>query len=232
MGDAELKSTDGGGYWVISQLIKLDTLIEFSEILPAEYTDLTSVEFLDKLNFKNFDYHFVRRHMIDLVAEIGFNNLLAEEKVIAARYCAADATTLVGYFMGFGLAVHEAVAKYKVYRSIDITSAAEALSKRADNAVVKYIAVKYMSEAEASAFSDAIRNFITDLRESAHLGLNYNQARDGIMDYIEATGSYVDGGLKSYTFENGYTYDECKEEFKNYIVYGIKPTEFDVLSPA
>lgn len=226
-----VKLTDDTGYFELNMLLKLDDLIQFSETVESNFTDITTVELIEKLKGNKYDYHYIRNEMKELVTALGFANLTANEQSIVARYCATDAMTLIGYFMAaFSLSMEEAVSKYKVFRSIDISEAAKALSQRASSPVVMYIAVKYMSEADASAFSDAIRNFITDLKETAHLGLSYGQARDGIMDYIEATGSYVGAGLTSYTFENGFTYEQCRDEFKNYLVYGTKPTEFDVFS--
>jgi hypothetical protein len=106
-----------------------------------------------------------------------------------------------------------------------------ALAKRLECAIIRYIAVKYLNESDALEFTAAIRGFAQEVREAAHLGSQYgNIDRDGIMDYIEATGSYEGGGLSSFVFENGFTYEDCKTEFKNYIVYGNKPTEFDVFS--
>jgi hypothetical protein len=176
------------------------------------------------------DYHKERGELKDLATSMGFDNMTEKEKELCAKHCLVDANTLIVYYLGRGLTMEDAVTKYKVRRSIDISLAAKALSTRASSPVVTYIAVKYLNEADASAFSDAIRNFVSDLRESAHLGLAYGQARDGIMDYIEATGSYLGAGLKSYSFENGFTYEQCRDEFKNYLVYGNKPAEFDVFS--
>lgn len=229
--DGDVKLNDNTGYFSQYLMKKPANLFEFVEVVEAGYTDLTSIETIANINQRIYDYHFKRDKLKELTLELGFANLSASDKAIVARYCATDAATLVGYFMSqYGLTAAEATSKYKVFRSTDISEAAKALSSRASNPVVMYISVKYMSEADASAFTDAIRNFITDLKEVAHLGTNYGQARDGIMDYIEATGSYTDAGLKSYSFENGYTYEQCRDEFKNYLVYGIKPTEFDVFS--
>lgn len=233
IGDDDLKLDDNSGYWVKHKMKKLENMIEFVDvdIIPNDYIDLTSLHYLDSIRGKNYDYHFIRRNIIDYVASVGFDNLSESEKLIASKYCAADASTLVPYFMvTYGLDYETAISKYKVYRSIDIFNAKKALSERSMDPAMMYIAVKYMDEQNASIFSDNIRNYISDLRETAHLGLNYGQARDGIMDYIEATNGYVGGGLSTFSFENGYTFEECRDEFKNFLIYGTKPEEFDVLS--
>ena len=230
-GDDELKLDDGNGYWIASKMSKLDNLIEFSDAVEAEYTDITTVTYLDKLKGGIYDYHFVRRHIKDLVAVIGFGNLTLDEKIIVVRYCAADDADLISYFMDtYSLDMATAITKLKVYRAIDISNATKALKGRAEHPAMTFIAIKYLSESNASIFSDNIRNFISDLKTTAHLGLNYGQERDGIMDYIEDTNGYVGTGLSTFTFENGFTFEECSNEFKNFLVYGTIPEEFDVLS--
>ncbi len=221
---------DGTGAFIQSLLYKFQDLVKFSEVVEEGYTNITSLNFLKVLNGKKFDYHYIRRNMKEFVDSYGFTNLLPDDKEIAIKFCTVDTTTAITYFMSGGLSLTDSVTKLKVLRSIDISNAAKALSTRASDPAILYIAVKHMSEENASLFGDSIRNFLADLRETAHLGMNYGQTRDGIMDYIEATNAYTNSGLSTFEFETGFTYEQCKNEFINFLIYGIKPEEFDVFS--
>lgn len=224
-----IKLNDNTGYWELNKLNHLDDLIVFSDTVEEGYTDITTIELIGKLKYNKYDYHYIKNKIKELVTSLGFENITPAEKTIIAKYCAVDADTLISYYVEtYTLSMEEAIFKYKVCRSINISETAKALKKRASSPVVIYIAIKYMSEVDASAFSDAIRNLIIDMKLYAHLGSSYGQTRDGIMDYIEGTGSYVGAGLSSYTFENGFTYEQCRDEFKNYLLYGIRPKEYDV----
>lgn len=182
-------------------------------------------------NLPNADDYYKERNELRLLVDTqGFDNLNTKEKEYAAKYCIADDTTIVMYYVSIGLDLDTAQAKHLVRRSEDINKAAVTCKNRAESAVVKYISIKYMAENDAATFMDAIRSFITDYGLLAHLGIEYGQSREGIMDYIEATNAYENAGLSTYTLRSGMTFENCKTEFKNYLVYGIKPTEFDFFS--
>jgi len=200
-----------------------DTIID---IAIADHIPVipTTLEIIEKTLYQG-DYMTIRETMRTSISS--FSELTQNEKEIAAKYCLSDDTSLVMFYMGSGLDQTQAVNKHKVRRAEDINNAALSCKLRAESPVVKYIAIKYLSIADASAFLDSIRNFLEDYKTVAHLGLAYGQNRDGIMDYIEATNAYVDIGLTLYTFNTPYTYIQCRDELKNYLVYGISPTEFD-----
>lgn len=161
---------------------------------------------------------------------IDFDILNDKEKALAAKYCLIDDATAVIYYMSTGLSQAEATMQHLVYRAEDINKAADVCRMRAESSIIKYISIKYLEESNAATFIAAIRDFITDYGSIAHLGMNYGQSREGIMDYVEATNSYTDGGLSSYTFRDSYTFTDCSDELKNYLVYGVKPQEFDLLN--
>lgn len=205
--------------------ITLESTLESTQLdaLTAIVNNHNPINDSDVLPVKD-DYYTSRLQLKESFTGILFADLSDENKEIAAKYCLYDDLTLVSFYMSQGLAQADAIIKHKVRRAEDITKAAKTCEARADTCVVKYIAIH-----DASAFMDAIRNFVQDYKSIAHLGTNYGQDRDGLLDYIEATGSYTNAGLSSYTFEYG-TYEDCKNEFKNYLVYGIKPQEFNVFS--
>ena len=68
---------------------------------------------------------------------------------------------------------------------------------------VKYLTTIFDGELDSSqAFelTDAIKGFRSQYENYAELGSNYGDEYEAIMDYFESTGSYVNSGLKNYTF--------------------------------
>lgn len=175
------------------------------------------------------DYHKARSEINDLFVD--FSSLNAKEKQYAAKFCIADDNTCVGYYMGLGYDLTDAMNLHLSNRANDINNAAKSCRYRSESPIVLYSSIKYLTEQDAATFIDAIRTFITDYSTIAHLGLNYGQSREGIMDYIEATNAYLNSGLSVYSIKAPYTYEEFKTELKNYIVYGIEPEEFNLFIP-
>lgn len=174
------------------------------------------------------DYHKERNIIIELFTD--FANLNDKEKYYATHFCMVDDTTCVTYYMGLGKSYEEAMQIHLINRSNDINRAAKSCKYRSESPIVLYLTIKYLTEQDAATFIDAIRTFITDYSTIAHLGLEYGQSREGIMDYVEATNAYLNGGLSVYNIRAPYTYEELKTELKNYIVYGIEPEEFNIFS--
>lgn len=174
------------------------------------------------------DYHKERNAIIALFSD--FANFNDKEQYYAVKYCMVDDTTCITYFMTAGKSYTEAMHQHLSNRANDINSAAASCRYRAESPIVLYLTIKYLTEQDAATFIDAIRTFITDYSTIAHLGLEYGQSREGIMDYIESTNGYLNGGLSVYNIKEPYTYELFKAELKNYIVYGIEPEEFNVSS--
>lgn len=174
----------------------------------------------------NNDYYKTRNELRIQYQTIGWENLTDNEKEISAKYCLFDSTTIITFYISQGLSLENAITKYLVRRSIDIDKAAKCCAIRANSKYIKYISIKYMEEADAATFLDAIRNYIVDYSMSAHLGIQYGDSREGVMDYIEATNAYVGAGLSTYAFRSPYTYGQCRDELINYLVYGNEPEEF------
>ena len=166
------------------------------------------------------DYMVIRQAMKDIVADVGFADLKSKGKEYVTEYCAADANSIVGYLMSKGMTQEDAIQQYKHNRAVDIRKAGEAATSRIESPAFTYAVIKYLSEEDGQTFLDAIRNFVIDYKNVALTGTNYGQNIDGIMDYIESTGSYTEGGLKNYTILSPYTLEEFISELKNIIVYG------------
>ncbi len=142
-------------------------------------------------------------------------------KIKVLKYCATDATTLVGYLMGTGLSQSDAILKYKENRAEDIRMASGAAELRINSTPFTFAIIKYLSEADGQSFIDATRNLVIDFKTIALTGTNYGNVRDGIMDYIESTGGYSAGGLKDFTIETPYELFDLISDLKKIIIHGI-----------
>jgi len=114
-------------------------------------------------------------------------------------YCATDMNTLIGYYMSLGMSQTQATMFYLDRRVNDVDNAGEAFCDRIAETSFRVVVLIFLGESQSLTFNDACRNFKEDLCSMALLGTGYGDSRDGIMDYIESTGSYTSGGLKSYT---------------------------------
>lgn len=218
-------------YVDLSANLTSEQQVEFVSFAQAHVKyEPTEIELRSKDLEHQLDYFGERNQIKELVTAKGYENLNDAEKAHAAEYCMLDDATCVDYYMSLGDDLQTAQTRHLVKRSIHIDNAAKSCRMRSDCPAVKYIAIKHMEEVDAMSFIDAIRNYLEDYSFLAHLGLEYGHSREGIMDYIEATNSYVSAGLSTYNFRTGTSYEACRDEFKNLLVYGIKPGEFDLFS--
>ena len=170
------------------------------------------------------DYLKEREYLKTLITD--FSTLTDKEKELSARYCLVDDATIVAYYVGQGLTQAQAITKHLVRRANDINKAKETCYNRSNSSVCKYIVIKHMDESVASQFFADVKQLSDDYAQLAHMGIRFNQGRDGIIDFLEATNSYVDAGLKNYTIKTGYTYEQCIDELVNYFVSGTIPSEY------
>ena len=205
-------------------IVRLKENKEVLVIIESEFDSNIHLELINSVeNWKVYgvgktDYMVIRRAIRDIVSSDGFSNI--KSKQIVAEYCATDPNTLVGYYMGLGLPMEDAIIKYKENRANDIRRASEAAELRVNSNAFTVAIIKYLSEDDGQTFIDATRNFIIDFKTIALTGINYGNSIDGIMDYIESTNNYVNGGLKNYPIVAPYTLTELITDLKEIIVYG------------
>ena len=185
----------------------------------------TELEILSLKITTTDDYLKLREEMKLLISD--FDSLNDKEKEIAAKYCLVTDNIIVSYYMEQGLTLENATIKHKIRRAEDINKAAKSCTIRAESPVIKYLMIKYLSISDASSLIQEINSHISDYKTVAHLGLNYGQDRVGIMDYIEATNDYESSGLSAYTFVEPFTFEQCRDELKQFLVYGIEPSEYN-----
>jgi hypothetical protein len=206
-----LKPGEGESFFVIEQ--SLDT---------AKYRDITTVTNINKIGRKLKDYAFIRlvlKTMMDDVSD-PFWSLSTEEKELICIYCAVSDETIVTYYVTIGMSLQEAQMLHINRRSVDVRFAANSYYSRLTQPEFMAIIITYLGLIQGETFMDAIRNFSTDVRDMARLGTMYSNVNDGLMDYIESTGSYVDGGLKNYTITAGLTLEGLIKNIKDLFYYG------------
>lgn len=172
-----------------------DNIISFSKNTDEFIFNLDKYSIIDK------DYVW-ERDTLKEIAYTKWDSLNNQSKDILSERCIVGMDTIVSYYMSKGLSQNDATMKYLNDRIVDVQNAAKCFCDRINNPKLQMYVILFLGEAQASTFNDAVRNFKSDLCSIALLGTQYGDSRDGIMDYIESTGSYTSGGLKSYTMSD------------------------------
>lgn len=153
----------------------------------------------------------------------GFNSLRSdEEKDVVLKYTKfVTITDGVAYLMNkYGITQPEAEYMYLQFSTEDIRKAADAFKERVRSPEFMRIIIQYLGMDNAEIFMDNCRNFLYDLTETAIIGTEYGNKRNGFMDYINDTGDYIGTGAS--TFFNLPTeqtlYDNFKLEITNKIL--------------
>lgn len=171
-----------------------------------DYDDITSIENYHLLGaIAGLDFQQVHGILFMWCLAVGFSNLTLVEQDIIAEYCASDDTTLVTHYATTQTAGD--LVSAKIMHSARLGVVVEELTKianiRAFNPKIKeYVGLYFEDRVQVDLFMAAIRNFLFDYTFKFHLGTQYGDSTDGILDYIERTGGYsgVGQGLDGYTF--------------------------------
>lgn len=190
-----------------SQEVEIDPVTQ--EPIGMEYDKCISFsKSTDEFIYNLYEYSIVgkdyvwERDTLRQIAHTKWDSLNDNSKEIIGIYCAVGMDTLIGYYMSKGMSQNDATMKYLNNRIEDIKNAAKAYCGRINNNTLQVNIILFLGEAQGSTFNDAVRNFKSDLCSIALLGTQYGDSRDGFMDYVESTGSYTSGGLKSYTMSD------------------------------
>ena len=219
--------------WYLGELIEIKQAYEIDSTANARfifaqeldtglYKDITSVETIHRIGRQFNDYCFIRQVLSEQMegSPNPFWSLSDAEKEIIAKYCATDEITLVTYYMMQGMSQFEATKAYIYERSVDVRNAADCYYARLTSPSFTASIMLYLGPVQGETFVDAIRNFASDVKDIARVGTNYGNINDGILDYIESTGSYVNGGLKNYTITPGLTLAGLIKELKDIFYHG------------
>lgn len=200
---------------------------EYDRVIYIDENEFDSVHYYDISsniiwhNQDKFDYIYKRDRIKERTSNIGFDNMDKDEKDMAIEYCAININSSITYLIERdNLTLNEATLKYYDLRCTDIKNAADACSNRINNPIFIKTILLGLGQVNAEIFLDSIRNFIYDYEKVAFFGTNYGNSREGIMDYIEATGIYENSGLSTYEINQPFTYETLKEELINILVKG------------
>lgn len=207
------------------KLVNLKNSSEFKIIKDEEfdssiYYDNSNIVSWDKKGLPISDYTFIRDRIREIVTQVGFNNLKEHEKECVVKYCATTDSEIVTYFVMKGYSVVEAKDLFILKRSEDILKAGESYYKRVKKTEFIAAILKYLGQEQGEQVMTDLRNFMTDIKEIGRLGINYNGTQEGIMDYIEGTGSFVGGGLEQFIYSSPDTIDNLRKTLKDILYFG------------
>lgn len=175
--------------------------IEDSEYDSSIHIDRTSfVSYLDKYLYLS-NYITVRNLIQQIINDIGgFDNLRSDnDKLIALKYTRnVTPETAIPFLMTHGYTQDEANQEYVLLRSQDILNAKNEFKNRLDNANFIATVMGTLGQVDAEIFLDNTRNFLFDLINSAILGTEYGNSRNGFFDYLNDTGDYVGTGASTF----------------------------------
>jgi hypothetical protein len=144
-----------------------------------------------------------------IVQTVGFGTLTNVEKDIVGIYSATSDNDLVTHYATIYTAgdVIAALEMHAEKIGDFVTEMNHVAINRIDHPSTKKAIMKYMKDRpQIDLFMAAIRNFVADYKFKFHIGTQYGDSTDGILDYIENTGGYnlAGTGLGSYEFSDLY----------------------------
>ena len=187
------------------KLVKIISTNQYKIINDSDYNPDIHIDRTDNLYYLDAnsdlaDYITIRNMVIKAVNNKGgFSNLKNDEKEIALKYAkSVDINDSVAYYMGQGMTQDEATYTYITKSSLDIRKTANCFKDRAKSAEFMATVIMYLGMENAEIFMDNARNFLYDLTESAIIGTEYGNTRNGFMDYLHDTGDYVGSGASTF----------------------------------
>jgi hypothetical protein len=178
------------------------------DIIPPDYTDIDNITNVHSYgDLAGMDFQQRGAHITILCSTLGFNTLSNAEKDIVGIYSAIDDSTMITHYATTqtGGDVVAAMGVHSTVMGKFVTSMQEVANARLDDPCVNTSVMNYMKDrSQIDLFMDNLRNFISDYKFKFHLGTVYGDSTDGIMDYIENTGSFtgVGTGLDAYEFSD------------------------------
>lgn len=198
-----------GAWFCLKDFASLQDAQDFADSLGIGYTvalveaNIDSITALAQGTSK--DYHQTHLAISSKCAEIGFGNLSEEEKDIVCKWCAADDNTIVTHFATVHTAgnILEAVQMHADNIGVYVSELQKVATTRIEDPRTNTAIMLHLKDrAQIDLFIAAIRNYAADYKKKFHVGTMYGDTTDGIMDFIENTGShFADGdGLDGFQF--------------------------------
>ena len=195
-----------------------------SDTVPSGYTDISTIIYWDKFGSEYVNDYLVCKDQIRILVDDNFTGLTSTEKDIAIQYYAfPDATQVVMYLMmEKGMSQQE--AQYFIIQQWhkNHKGVIDACAQRWY--YVKFIAPMFLSFSDCEDLfgNPVVLSLLAQLNELGLVGIPYGDEKDGIMNFVESTNSYVGKGLKEmgYTLQQG-TWDDFIGAIHNVMVEGI-----------
>lgn len=153
------------------------------------------------------DFQHKAAHITEICTDLGFATLTTAEKDIVGIYGAtSDDNMIIHYATVYTAGNIIAALDMHADKMGDFVVELQSVATiRINGKYPKVAAMKYFKDrAQIDLFMSALRNFISDYTFKFHLGTQYGDSTDGILDYIENTGGYntAGTGLDSYDFSD------------------------------
>lgn len=217
--------------WDDSELSENDPFILYEEtspgIIPDGYSDITNIENWSKFGQNVLrDYHEVRQAIRLECYKEGWENLSNLEKDIVIDYWAnpdqgngvANTEMVTHLFMTGKVSTQEEASDYLVDKWFNHWEKyVDPCQKRLREAVKSLLHYIYFDD--ANDIDDDIVELKHLYLNSARIGLNYGDGRDGIMDWVESTNAFYGQGLaeNNYPLKKG-TIDDLINELRDALV--------------
>ena len=206
----------------MEKFVKIVSTNKFVLITQAEF-DSNSSLYLDRSDRPAYIYkhyseagmsYWQARYFVSEVLKAaagGFNDFNLADKNALTEFALGDQNQIIGHYMST-LSVDLATAS-----GLSVLAMSKSVSKLSHDAKhfiipspkLFQIGVKYLTwvnpdgsidSTQANNLTAAIQGFLTEYERYAILGLEYNDEREGVMDYFDSTNNYLGGGLENYTF--------------------------------
>ena len=202
--------------------------VKFDNIIPDNYENVSTIIYIHTnklwlLDNKVFnDSDIIQNFMYELCENIGWSNLIDNEKQIIVDYNAyKNDTNKIIFLLGRGLTELEAKSYLAECWAINNDNLVYSLQQRFS--IVKKELGKRIVKHDLEKLILDHEHLIYMFLSFGVFGLNYDSDCNGIMDYVENTHFYLLTGLRysGYTFINpADNWDSIISMIKNILVYG------------
>lgn len=193
------------------------------QTMPVNYVDVSSISNWSKYgDLVSNDYLVYKNAIKDIVDGVGWTGLTNAEKDLAIQYYAySNATNAVIHLMttkGYT----QPQAQYFML---------EQWHKHHGNLIntckqrwyyAKLVVPMYLNFNDSEDLLNTVEPLVFAYNDMGRLGINYGDKKDGIMDFIESTNTFLDQGLKenNYTLLAG-TWTDFINAMRNVFVEGV-----------
>lgn len=198
-------------------------MIYTGDTTPNNYTDISSIENWDKFGKLVCSDYFAYKDAIKTIAiEKGWSELSIVERDLAIKYYSyPDTMSAIVHLMATkGMSQLQAqgyiLIEWHKHHGNIISSCKQRWF------YVKFIVPQYLTFDDAEDLLNTVEPLVFAYHDMGRLGKNYEDKKDGLMDYIESTNAFAGQGLKenNYTLLQG-TWDDFIIAMKNVFVWGI-----------